>query len=70
MILFIIIIFFYPQALGHPINYQEADAEVTPAHIVPEWYFLVYYGILRAIPHKGLGIAVTALAVILFFGLP
>jgi len=70
LICFNYILFFLPQSLGHPINYQEADPEVTPAHIVPEWYFLIYYGILRAIPHKGLGIAITALAVIFFFVLP
>jgi len=36
IMMFVIIVCFYPQSLGHPINYQEADPEVTPAHIVPE----------------------------------
>jgi quinol-cytochrome oxidoreductase complex cytochrome b subunit len=38
--------------MGHPDNYIEANPLVTPAHIVPEWYFLPYYAILRAIPSK------------------
>jgi quinol-cytochrome oxidoreductase complex cytochrome b subunit len=42
-------IFFAPNYLGHPDNYIPADPLVTPAHIVPEWYFLPFYAILRAI---------------------
>lgn len=42
-------VFFMPNALGHPDNYIPANPLVTPAHIVPEWYFLPYYAILRAI---------------------
>ena len=42
-------IFFLPDALGHPDNYIPADPLVTPAHIVPEWYFLGFYAMLRAI---------------------
>ena len=38
--------------MGHPDNYIEANPMVTPAHIVPEWYFLPFYAILRAIPDK------------------
>ena len=45
-------IFFDPNVLGHPDNYIEANPMVTPAHIVPEWYFLPFYAILRSIPHK------------------
>lgn len=41
--------FFMPEALGHPENYIPADPLVTPPHIVPEWYFLPFYAILRAI---------------------
>ena len=44
--------FFVPNFLGHPDNYIEANPLVTPAHIVPEWYFLPFYAILRAIPSK------------------
>jgi ubiquinol-cytochrome c reductase cytochrome b subunit len=45
-------LFFSPNYLGHPDNYIPADPLKTPAHIVPEWYFLPFYGILRAIPDK------------------
>ena len=52
----LILISFYPNILGHSDNYIKANILLTPLHIVPEWYFLPYYAILRAIPHKGLGI--------------
>ncbi len=42
-------LFFAPNYLGHPDNYIEANPLVTPSHIVPEWYFLPFYAILRAI---------------------
>ncbi|MEL7000526.1 MAG: cytochrome b N-terminal domain-containing protein [Pseudomonadota bacterium] len=47
--IFVVIVFFMPNFLGHPDNYIEANALATPAHIVPEWYFLPFYAILRAI---------------------
>ena len=43
------LVFFAPNYLGDPVNYVPADPMVTPAHIVPEWYFLPFYAILRAI---------------------
>lgn len=49
IIIYCVFIFFMPDALGHPDNYIKADPLVTPAHIVPEWYFLPFYAILRAI---------------------
>ncbi len=42
-------VFFAPDILGHPDNYIMANSQVTPAHIVPEWYLLPFYTILRAI---------------------
>ena len=42
-------VFFSPNSLGHPDNYIPADPMVTPAHIVPEWYFLPFYAILRSV---------------------
>ncbi|MGI6244465.1 MAG: cytochrome b [Pseudochelatococcus sp.] len=45
-------VFYTPNFLGHADNYIEANPLVTPAHIVPEWYFLPFYAILRAIPSK------------------
>jgi ubiquinol-cytochrome c reductase cytochrome b subunit len=50
--LFAAAVFFFPNFMGHPDNYIEANPMVTPAHIVPEWYFLPFYAILRAIPDK------------------
>ncbi len=49
LLLFIALVFFMPNYLGHPDNYIEANPLSTPAHIVPEWYFLPFYAILRSI---------------------
>jgi ubiquinol-cytochrome c reductase cytochrome b subunit len=49
LIVYVIFVFFMPNELGHPDNYIPANPLVTPAHIVPEWYFLPFYAILRAI---------------------
>lgn len=49
LILFAAVTFYVPNYLGHPDNYTPANPLVTPAHIVPEWYFLPFYAILRAI---------------------
>ena len=62
--------FFTPDLLGHPDNYIEANALVTPAHIVPEWYFLPFYAILRAIPNKLGGVCAMALSILILFVLP
>jgi len=53
--------FFTPIALGHPDNSIHANPLTTPAHIVPEWYFLAFYAILRSIPNKQAGVASVAL---------
>jgi ubiquinol-cytochrome c reductase cytochrome b/c1 subunit len=66
--LFVWLVFFAPDYLGHPDNYIEANPLSTPPHIVPEWYFLPFYAILRAIPNKLLGvIAMFSSIIILFF---
>tara|TARA_B100001989_G_scaffold251311_1_gene230247 strand:+ start:126 stop:1724 length:1599 start_codon:yes stop_codon:yes gene_type:complete len=49
IIFYAFFIFFAPDSLGHPDNYIPANPLVTPAHIVPEWYFLPFYAILRAV---------------------
>jgi ubiquinol-cytochrome c reductase cytochrome b subunit len=46
---FVYFVFFLPNYMGHPDNYIQADSLKTPAHIVPEWYFLPFYAMLRAI---------------------
>ena len=63
-------VFFYPNLLGHHDNYTIANPMVTPPHIVPEWYLLPFYAILRSIPSKAGGIAAMALAIISLYLLP
>lgn len=63
-------LFFSPNSLGHPDNYIEANAMVTPAHIVPEWYFLPFYAILRAVPDKLGGVLLMFAAIAILFVLP
>jgi len=58
-------IFYQPNYLGHADNYVPANAAVTPAHIVPEWYFLPFYAILRAVPDKLGGVILMFSAVII-----
>jgi quinol-cytochrome oxidoreductase complex cytochrome b subunit len=61
-------VFFAPDILGHPDNYVMANSQVTPAHIVPEWYFLPFYAILRAIDFNILFIDSRLGGVIFFAG--
>lgn len=63
-------IFYQPNYMGHPINYEQADPLVTPAHIVPEWYYLPFYAILRSIPDKLLGVVAMFAAILVLFFLP
>ncbi len=70
LIIFSYFIFFNPNYLGHPDNYIPADPLVTPAHIVPEWYFLPFYAILRAIPSKLGGVLMMGGAIGILFLLP
>ena len=56
LVVFAIFVFYAPNYLGHTDNYIEANPLVTPAHIVPEWYFLPFYAILRSIPDKLMGV--------------
>ena len=70
VIFFAIFVFYMPNILGHPDNYMEADPMVTPAHIVPEWYYLPFYAILRAIPNKLLGVVAMFAAILIVFFLP
>lgn len=62
--------FFYPNLLGHPDNYIPANPMVTPTHIVPEWYFLPFYAILRSVPNKSMGVVLLVAAIIVLFLLP
>nr|ANY30577.1 apocytochrome b [Halophila decipiens] len=69
-IFFAIWIFHAPNALGHPDNYIPANPMSTPPHIVPEWYFLPIYAILRSIPDKAGGVAAIALVFLCLLALP
>ena len=68
MIPFAWFVFFAPDILGHPDNYIMANSQVTPTHIVPEWYFLPFYAILRAIDFNILFIDSKLGGVIFFAG--
>ena len=68
--IFFSVVFFAPDYLGHPDNYVPADPLKTPAHIVPEWYFLPFYAILRAIPDKLGGVIAMFSAIFVLFLLP
>lgn len=63
-------VFFYPEYLGHPDNYVQANPMVTPAHIVPEWYFLPFYGILRSFSDKLWGVVMMFGSIVCLFLLP
>jgi len=70
MIMFAVFVFYLPNSLGHADNYIPANPIVTPAHIVPEWYFLPFYAILRAVPDKLMGVLAMFGAIACFFALP
>lgn len=65
-----LLVFFYPNSLGHPDNYTPANSLVTPPHIVPEWYFLPFYAILRSIPDKLGGVIAMISAILILLLLP
>ena len=76
LLIFALFIFFMPNALGHPDNYIEANPLSTPAHIVPEWYFLPFYAILKSftidflLPAKLWGVLAMFGSILLLFFLP
>ncbi len=70
LIFFSAFLFYAPNYLGHPDNYIPANPLVTPAHIVPEWYFLPFYAILRAVPDKLGGVLLMFGAIAVLFLLP
>ena len=76
LLVFALLIFFSPNLLGHPDNYIEANPLSTPAHIVPEWYFLPFYAILKSftadfiLPAKLWGVLAMFGSILLLFFLP
>jgi len=69
-VLFAFFVFYAPNMLGHADNYIPANPLVTPAHIVPEWYFLPFYAILRSVPDKLLGVIAMFGAIVTLLFLP
>jgi ubiquinol-cytochrome c reductase cytochrome b subunit len=67
---FFVVVFYKPNMFGHPDNYIRADALVTPAHIVPEWYFLPFYAMLKAFPSKAAGALAMILSMAILLLLP
>ncbi len=70
LIVFMGFVFYAPNILGHADNYIPADPLVTPAHIVPEWYFLPFYAILRAVPNEFWGVVLMFGSIFVLFLLP
>jgi quinol-cytochrome oxidoreductase complex cytochrome b subunit len=70
LIFFIYIISYMPNLFNHADNYIKANPMSTPKHIVPEWYFLPFYAILRAISDKSIGIILFIISLAIFFVLP
>jgi len=65
-----LIVFFKPELLNHSINYIPSNPLVTPVHIVPEWYFLPFYAVLRSILQKEIGIIYMFFSIIILYLLP
>ena len=70
LMVFALLVFYAPNYLGHPDNYIPANPLSTPAHIVPEWYFLPFYAILRAVPDKLGGVLLMFGSILVLFVLP
>ena len=70
LIFFAWFIFYMPNYLGDADNYIPANPGVTPAHIVPEWYYLPFYAILRSIPNKLAGVLAMFSAIVVLAFLP
>ena len=70
LMMFLMFVFYFPNSLGHPDNYIPADPMKTPTNIVPEWYFLPFYAILRSIPDKLGGVIAMVGALIVLLVIP
>ena len=67
---YFLLTFYEPNLFGHPDNYIRASALVTPAHIVPEWYFLPFYAMLKSFPSKLGGAVCMVGSMLILFSLP
>lgn len=70
LLFFSFFVYYSPNSLGHPDNYIPANPMSTPEHIVPEWYFLFAYAILRSIPNKLMGVLALFASLLVLLVLP
>jgi len=70
LICYFLLVIYEPNMFGHPDNFIRADPLVTPAHIVPEWYFLPFYAMLKALPDKALGALTMLMSMVLLIAIP
>lgn len=70
LMFYLAFVFWAPNFFGEPDNYIPANPMVTPAHIVPEWYYLPFYAILRSVPDKLGGVLLMFGAILIMFALP
>jgi quinol-cytochrome oxidoreductase complex cytochrome b subunit len=70
LLLLAFIVFYEPNYLNHPDNFNPANPLVTPPNIVPEWYFLPFYAILRSMPDKTLGVILFVGSIVVLFLVP
>ncbi len=68
--LYLAVVFYFPTWLLEPINNEPAQALATPLHIIPEWYFLPFYAILRSVPNKFWGAVAMAASILILAFLP
>ena len=70
LLFYFTVVFWFPNSMGHPDNYIPANPLQTPAHIVPEWYFLPFYAILRSIDDKLTGVILMFGSILILFVVP
>jgi ubiquinol-cytochrome c reductase cytochrome b/c1 subunit len=70
LLIYAAFVFFAPNVLGDPANYIPANPLATPSEIVPEWYFLPFYAILRSVPNKLFGVILMFGSILILFVLP
>ena len=70
LMVYMAFVFYSPWYMGHSINFVPGNPLVTPEHIVPEWYFLPFYAILRAVPDKLGGVVLMFASIVVLFFLP
>ena len=70
LLVYLTVVFWFPNAMGEPDNYIKANPLQTPPHIVPEWYFLPFYAILRSIPNALIGVLAMFGSLLVLLALP